>query len=122
MISQDPFSQSYAKLLLGTYDVVDRLVLNAYFPPGQYGGGFRSWWRKLHGDDEILDNAHLMRMAGRFARRVRGWAAKNHIPVMDCVAGERKSEVAAEYLPADERAQGIFAVSDRTSPSPCLDN
>jgi hypothetical protein len=35
MISQDPFSQSYAELLSGTYDVVDRLVLNAYFPAGQ---------------------------------------------------------------------------------------
>jgi len=121
MISEDPFSQSYAELLSGTYDVVDRLVLNAYFPVGQYGGGFRSWWRQLHGDDEALDNAHLMRMAGRFARRVRGWAEKNHVPVVNCVAGERKSEVATEYLPTDESFRGIFAVLVGRAPAPVWD-
>lgn len=118
MTSEDPFSRFYAELLSGSYDVVDRLVLNAYFPAGQYGGGFRTWWRRLHGDDETLDNAHLMRMAGRFARRVRGWAEKNHIPVVNCVAGERKSEIAAEYLPTDERFQGIFAVLVGRAPAP----
>jgi hypothetical protein len=118
MISEDPFSQAYAELLSDTYDVVDRLVLNAYFPVGQYGGGFRSWWRRLYGDDETLDNAHLMRMAGRFARRVRGWAQKNHVAVVNCAAGERKCEVATEYLPTDENFQGIFVVLVGRAPAP----
>jgi hypothetical protein len=55
-------------------------------------GGFRTWWRRLHGDDEQLDNAHLMRMAGRFARRVRASAAAHGIPVTDCGRGERKHQ------------------------------
>jgi len=29
--------------------------------------------------DAVLDNAHLMRLAGRFARRVRAWA-----PITPC--------------------------------------
>jgi hypothetical protein len=53
-------------------DCVDRIVLNAYYPLGYNPGGFRVWWRRWHEDsDEQLDNAHLMRLAGRFARRVR---------------------------------------------------
>ena len=51
-------------------------MLNAYFSLGHSPGGFRVWWRRWHDDsDETLDNTHLMRLAVRFARRVRGWAA-----------------------------------------------
>jgi hypothetical protein len=110
MISSDPFSQGHSELLEDGYDVVDRLVLNAYFALGQSAGGFRTWWRRLQGSDESLDNTHLMRMAGRFSRRVRGWAKKHNIPVVVCSAGERKSEVAARYLPTEAGARGIFAV------------
>ena len=116
MLKPDPFSQYYAEFIAEAYDVVDRLVLNAYFPLGQSAGGFRAWWRQLHGDDESLDNAHLMRMAGRFARRLRGWAKKHNIPVVDCAAGERKSEVAAAYLPADPGFRGDLRGAGRASP------
>jgi hypothetical protein len=52
-------------------------LLNAYFPLGHNPGGFRTWWRRLHdGSDELLDDTHLMRMAGRFARRVKAWGAR----------------------------------------------
>ena len=77
----DEFAARYGDLLSGVYDCVDRIVLNAYFTLGHSPGGFRVWWRRWHGDsDEDLDNAHLMRMAGRFSRRVRGWAAANGHP------------------------------------------
>ena len=39
MIASDEFSQYYAELLQGTYDCVDRIVLNAFYPLGQTGGG-----------------------------------------------------------------------------------
>lgn len=34
--------------------------------------GFRTWWRRWKDSDEGLDTMHLMRIAGRFARRVKG--------------------------------------------------
>src|SRR5450755_3493173 len=71
----DGFSERYGDLLYGGYDCVDRIVLNAFNPLCHGPGGFRVWWRRLHGDDEQLDNAQSMRMAGRFARRVRAFAA-----------------------------------------------
>src|SRR6266571_4883919 len=61
----DGFSQRYGDLLAGSYDCVDRIVLNAYYPLGHNPGGLRVWWRRWHGDsDEELDNTHLMRRAG----------------------------------------------------------
>ena len=68
----DSLSDRYADLLTGSYDWVDRIVLNAYFRMGHNPGGFRSWWRALSGSEETLDHTHLMRLAGRFRRRVRG--------------------------------------------------
>lgn len=119
MIAMDPFSQYYAELLDDTYDVIDRLVLNAYFPLALSQGGFRTWWRQLHGgSDETLDDTHLMRMAGRFARRVRGWAKKYNIPVIYCAAGERKHDVALKHLPTDPRFRGVFAVLVGRAPAP----
>jgi hypothetical protein len=46
------------------------IVLNAFFRMGHAPGGFRVWWQALTGSEETLDNAHLMRLAGRFSRRI----------------------------------------------------
>ncbi|MCA1696476.1 MAG: hypothetical protein LC749_18105, partial [Actinobacteria bacterium] len=86
----DELTARYADLLSGGYDCVDRIVLNAYFGLGHNPGGFRVWWRRLFGSDDTLDNTHLMRMAGRFSRRVRAWAKDAGVPVIDCKAGTRK--------------------------------
>lgn len=78
----DALSDGYADLLTGTYDCVDRIVLNAYLRPGHHPGGFRCWWERLTGSVDTLDNAHLMRMAGRFSRRVRAYAKAHRIPLI----------------------------------------
>jgi len=67
----ESLSDRYAELLRGSYDCVDRIVLNAYFCMGNGASGFRVWWRTLTGSEKTLDNAHLMRMAGRFEPRRR---------------------------------------------------
>jgi hypothetical protein len=106
----DGFSERYGDLLYGSYDCVDRVVLNAYHTMGYRPGGFRTWWRRLHGDDDLLDNAHLMRMAGRFARRVRASAGAHGIPVIDCKRGERKHQIAEEYLAEHTVDRGVFLI------------
>ena len=119
----DEFTERYADLVTGSYDCVDRIVLNAYFPLGHNPGGFRVWWRRLHDDsDELLDNSHLMRFAGRFARRVRAWAAANGVPVIDCKAGERKHEIAERYLAEHPVARsGVFLVLVAKAPATLWD-
>ena len=118
MNAPDEFSRYYADLLEGIYDCVDRMVLNAYFGPGQTGGGLRSWWRLLRGDDSQLDDAHLRDMAGTFSRRLHGFCAKRGIALIEAQAGERKHELAEPYLPADPKFCGLFVVVTGNAPAP----
>jgi hypothetical protein len=110
-MATDEFTNDYTDLLDGSYDCVDRFVLNANFGLGYSPGGFRSWWRRLHnGSDAELDNTHLMRMAGRFSRRVRGWAQAHDVPVIDCGGEERKHLIAEEHLKKNPCIRGLFLI------------
>jgi hypothetical protein len=114
----DDFSARYGDLIDGSYDCVDRVVLNAWYPMGVNPGGLRTWWRRLHGgSDGQLDDTHLMRMAGRFARRVKAWAATNGVPLIFCKAGERKHLIAEEYLEENSVAPGVFMVLAAKAPA-----
>ena len=113
----DQLSALYSEFLEGGYDCVDRVILNAYFSMGQSGGGFRMWWRELYGSDENLDDNHLMRMAGRFSRRLRAWAKANNVPVVYCAAGERKHEIAEEHLSTKQVKPGLFLVLVSKAPA-----
>ncbi|MEJ2622963.1 MAG: hypothetical protein P8163_22870 [Candidatus Thiodiazotropha sp.] len=118
MNATDAFSRYHAELLEGHYDCVDRLVLNAYFPLGQTGGGLRSWWRRLRGDDATLDNAHLQDMAGTFSRRLRAFCDKNAIPLIEARAGQRKHQLAEPYLPVDPKFRGLFLIITGNAAAP----
>jgi hypothetical protein len=113
----DQVSVLYSEFLEGGYDCVDRVVLNAYFSMGQSGGGFRMWWRQLYGSDEHLDDNHLMRMAGRFSRRLRAWAEANHVPVVYCSPGERKHDIAEKHLSTTQVRAGLFLVLVSKAPA-----
>jgi hypothetical protein len=113
----DDFAERYGDLIGGSYDCVDRVVLNAFFPIGHNPGGFRCWRRRLHGDDDLLDDTHLMRMAGRFARRVKARAAANGVPLVFCTAGERKHLIAEEYLETHVAAAGVFLILAAKAPA-----
>jgi hypothetical protein len=117
----DGLSDRYKELLTGTYDCVDRIVLNAYFGMGHSPGGFRVWWRALTGSDETLDNNHLMRLAGRFSRRVRGYAKAHDIPVIYCGPGERKHDLAEHHLTKTPITQGLFLVLVGRAQAPVWD-
>src|SRR3989449_3777752 len=117
----DGLSKQYEELLTGSYDCVDRIVLNAYFRMGHDPGGFRLWWRALTGSDDQLENAYLMRLAGRFSRRLRAYAKANCIPVIDCPAGERKHELAEEYLAKTKVTRGLFLILVGRAQAPVWD-
>jgi len=115
----DDFCERYGDLLTGSYDCVDRIVLNAFFPLGHNPGGFRTWWRRWHdGSDDDLDSTHLMRMAGRFARRVKAWGQASGVPVIYCTAGQRKHLIATEHLAACPPSRpGVFLVLVAKAPA-----
>ncbi len=115
----DDFCERYGELLTGSYDCVDRIVLNAFFPLGHNPGGFRTWWRRWHdGSDDDLDNTHLMRMAGRFARRVKAWGQASDVPVIYCKSGQRKHLIAQDHLAARPPSRpGVFLVLVAKAPA-----
>jgi hypothetical protein len=113
----DQLSTLYRDLLDGSYDCVDRIVLNAYFGRGQHGAGLRVWWRALYGSDENLDDTHLMRMAGRFSRRLRAWAKDNNVPVIYCCPGQDKHKLAEQYLATHEIKRGVFLILASKAPA-----
>ena len=117
----DDFSCYHEDLLSGTYDCVDRVVINAYVPMCQSPGGFRTWWRALFGGDDELDQAHMQRFSGRFVRRLEAWCKSEKVPFLRCAAGERKHQVVEPYLPKDKDFAGVFAVIVARAPGPVWD-
>ena len=118
MTASDAFSEYYARLLQATYDCVDRIVLHAFFPFRQTGGGVRTWWRWLHGDDLTLDDEHLRDMAGTFSRRLHAFCAKQGIPLIEAQVRDRKHELAQPHLPTDPKFSGLFLVIKSNAPAP----
>src|ERR1700730_12723564 len=49
-----------------------------------------------------------MRLAGRFSLRIRVYAKAHDIPVIDCPPGQRKHELAEEYLAKTRVTQACF--------------
>jgi hypothetical protein len=123
MSEMDPFADQYSDLLDGTYDSVDRIVLNGYFAMASSPGGFRIWWRSLFGTDDNLDHACVMRFSGRFGRRLRAWAKHKGVPVMDATSGdgadrERTHQQVEKLRPSDESFTGVFCITVHRAPAP----
>lgn len=106
----DDFTFGYQDLLTGVYDCVDRVVMNAFYSVGHSPSGFRYWWRQMYGSDDTLDDTHLMRMAGRFARRLQAYTKANQIPMIYCEPGTKKHEIGEEHLAKNPGVQGLFLV------------
>jgi hypothetical protein len=117
--AKDQLTRRHSELLEGFYDCVDRLVLNGYLSICHSPGGFRTWWRAWHGGrDDDLDNTHLMRLAGRFSRRVRAFAKARGIPLIDTERGERKHLIAEDYLATHDVGRGVFMILVARAVSP----
>jgi len=114
----DDFSSYHATLLEGSYDCMDRLTINAFYPMGQTGGGIRLWWRDWKGDEKGLSDAGMKAVAGDFARRLKAWCQKHRIPFIECHAGEQKHLLAESLLPKDRKFRGLFAVFVGRAPAP----
>jgi len=58
-----------------------------------------------------------MRFARRMGRRTRAYARKNNIPIIDCKRGQRKHEIAEQYLPNDTKFIGLFLITVSRAPN-----
>jgi len=53
---------------------------------------------------------HLTRFAERFAHRVSAYTDKKQILLIHCQRGDRKHEIAQQYLPKDTIFRGLFCI------------
>ena len=90
MKTPDAFAAYHAHLIEAAYDCVDRLVVNCYYPLGQAGGGFRTFWRQWQGDDSGLNDQALRQAAGDLARRLKAHCQQQGILWIECGAGDLK--------------------------------
>jgi hypothetical protein len=106
----DNFTTGISELLDGRYDSMDRITLTGFFPVGCTSGGLLKWWNQLRGA-ETLDQKKLQEFAGTFSRRVRAWAEKNKVPLIDCEMGDKSKHERAEKLqPKDPAFTGVFLI------------
>jgi hypothetical protein len=47
---------------------------------------------------------------------VKAWAGANGVPLIYCKAGERKHQIAADYLKANSVSPGVFLVAKAPAP------
>src|ERR1700730_10913068 len=118
----DGLSTLYQDLLGGSYDCVDRIVLNAYFRMGHDPGGFRVWWRALTGSDETLENAYLTNAAGRPVQPSHSRLCPKRRHARDRLSGgQRKHDLAEEYLAKTKVTEGLFLVLAGRAQAPVWD-
>jgi hypothetical protein len=92
-------------------------MLNAFFPIGHNPGGFRCWWRRLHGSDDQLDEKAPDADGGPVRPAGQGLAAANGVPVIFCTGGERKHLIAERYLEENSVSPGVFLILAAKAPA-----
>lgn len=118
MTQKDDFTRAVSELLEGSYDSMDRITLNGFFPLGSTSGGLLRWWNMLTGGEQ-LDEKKLRAFAGTSSRRLRAWAQKNKVPVIDCPMGDKtKHEQAEKLQPQDPSFTGLFLIIVARAPAP----
>lgn len=113
----DDFTRDLSDLLDGHYDCMDRITLNGYFRMGSTSGGLLTWWNALTGRQPLTEEK-LRGFAGSFSRRLRAWAEKNGVPVVEFATGDTtKHEHAEQLQPKDPAFTGVFAVFIARAPA-----
>jgi hypothetical protein len=113
-----PLIADHEDLIEDDYDCVDRLVVNCYYPLGQAGGGFRTFWRQWKGGDSGLSDQALRQAAGDMARRLKAHCQKHGILWIECAPDDHKYKIAREHRPQDPAFRGVFAVLVGRAPAP----
>ena len=94
-----------------TFEVecIDRMYLNVYVPQLQYATGLVSYIHRQLGKP-VASTAALAPVSEAFTKAVRAFAACRQIPWVDFARGQRKDDVAHEYLSGFGGEEGVVFV------------
>jgi hypothetical protein len=94
-----------------TFEVecIDRMYLNVYVPQLQYATGLVSYIHRQLGKP-VASTAALAPVSEAFTKAVRAFAASRQIPWVDFARGQRKDDVAHEYLAGFTGTEGVLFI------------
>ena len=90
-------------------ECIDRMYLNVYVPQLQYATGLVSYIHHQLGKP-VASTAALAPVSEAFTRSVRSFAASCGIPWVDFAKGQRKDDVAQEYLAGFTGTEGVLFI------------
>ena len=90
-------------------ECVDRLYMNLYVPILQREAGIAYFW-KSHRGQMFASGAQMGPMSQAFVDSIERFAERDGIPLVKFKAGERKDDIAAEYLEAFGAREGVFLI------------
>jgi hypothetical protein len=106
-------AQSVGEILRGhvtlELECLDRVYLNVYVPQLQYAGGVAAFLKRQRGA-AVVSTALVRPMTEAFVAAIRAFARQRGIPVVHFGKGQRKDEVAKEYLARFQGAEGILFI------------
>jgi hypothetical protein len=91
------------------HECIDRMYLNLYVPRLQYTAGCAHFWL-LHRGHRFASSALMAPMSRSFVSRVEDFALREGIDLFTFERGERKEDVAKEYLADFLREEGVLFI------------
>jgi hypothetical protein len=90
-------------------ECIDRMYLNVYQPRLQHVGGVVSFLH-AHRGHQIASSALLEPISQAFIAGLYHFAADRHIPVIDFAKGQRKDDLAHQFLAEFDRPEGVLFI------------
>jgi hypothetical protein len=88
---------------------IDRMYLNLYVPKLQYEGGIASFFR-YHRGATFASSALMAPMTNAFVAGLKAYAKTNEVPLVHFAKGQRKDDLAAEYLAQFDQEEGVLFI------------
>jgi hypothetical protein len=90
-------------------ECIDRMYLNVYVPQLQYATGLVSYIHRQLGMP-VASTAALAPVSAAFTNAIRAFAADRQIPWVDFARGQRKDDVAHDYLAGFTGTEGVLFI------------
>ena len=90
-------------------EAIDRMYLNAYVPSLQTGGGF-VWFVKTQLGARVPSTMVVAPMSERFVKAIEHFVATQGVDLVPFEKGQRKDDVAQQYLASFEGEEGVLFV------------
>ena len=96
---------------------IDRMYLNVYVPRLQREAGVAGFFR-FHRGHRFASSVLMDPISKVFVGKLEAFAAQHAIPVVTFRKGERKDDVAAQYLSAFEAEEGVLFIGKAQEKAP----